>query len=45
MPHRVLLFAGDGIGPEIVGAAKRVLDAATRGGIDWVEMDFVRAGR
>jgi len=27
MSHKILLLAGDGIGPEIVGAAARVLDA------------------
>lgn len=42
--HRVLIFEGDGISPEIVGAARTVVDGAARasGGkwqIDWREMD------
>lgn len=40
--HRVLIFEGDGISPEIVGAARSVVDAASaaNGGwrIDWHEM-------
>ncbi len=36
MAHRVTLIKGDGIGPEVVGAARRVIDA-TGVGIDWEE--------
>ena len=39
--YRVLVFEGDGIGPEIVAAAVRVIDAATGGRIAWTKMDFV----
>ncbi len=35
----VAVLSGDGIGPEIVAAARRVLDAAI-GSIDWVEVDI-----
>ena len=34
--HRVTLIPGDGIGPEVSSAARRVLDTAVPG-IDWVE--------
>jgi isocitrate dehydrogenase (NAD+) len=34
--HRVTLIPGDGIGPEVVGAARRVLDA-TGVAVDWDE--------
>src|SRR3954453_1265708 len=35
--HTIVLIAGDGIGPEVIGAAKRVIQAA---GVDveWVEL-------
>jgi isocitrate dehydrogenase (NAD+) len=36
MVHRVTLIPGDGIGPEVAGAARTVLDAADVG-IEWVE--------
>ena len=38
MAHRVVLIAGDGIGPEVAEAARLVLDA-TGVDIDWVERD------
>eukprot|EP00466_Bigelowiella_natans_P001187 jgi/Bigna1/89065/estExt_fgenesh1_pg.C_430042 len=38
-PYRVLQFHGDGVGPEIVGAAERVLEA-TGVKFDWVRMDM-----
>mmetsp|Transcript_2447 Transcript_2447/g.3567 ORF Transcript_2447/g.3567 Transcript_2447/m.3567 type:complete len:373 (+) Transcript_2447:44-1162(+) len=38
-PYKVLQFHGDGVGPEIVGAAERVLEA-TGVKIDWVRMDM-----
>jgi isocitrate dehydrogenase (NAD+) len=37
--HRVILLPGDGIGPEVVGAARRVVDASGPE-IDWVPMDI-----
>ena len=37
--HRVVLMPGDGIGPEVVEAARRVVDAAEVP-IDWVEMQI-----
>src|ERR671915_194293 len=40
MPHAVTLIPGDGIGPEVVAAARRVLDA-TGVQIDW---DIQEAG-
>jgi isocitrate dehydrogenase (NAD+) len=40
MPHRVTLIPGDGIGPEIAEAARRVLEAT---GVDF-EWDVVDAG-
>jgi isocitrate dehydrogenase (NAD+) len=36
MSHRVVLIPGDGIGPEVADAARRVLEA-TGVGIEWVE--------
>ena len=42
MLHGCVLIPGDGIGPEVVGAARRIIDAALAGGdssIDWVEHD------
>jgi isocitrate dehydrogenase (NAD+) len=36
MKHRVAVIAGDGIGPEVVRAARRVVDA-TGVSIDWVD--------
>ena len=36
MPHSITLIPGDGIGPEVAAATKRVLDA-TRVSIDWDE--------
>ena len=36
MAHRVTLIPGDGIGPEVAAAARRVLDAADVA-IEWVE--------
>jgi isocitrate dehydrogenase (NAD+) len=38
MAHRVTLLAGDGIGPEVTGAARAVVDA-TGVAIEWVERD------
>jgi isocitrate dehydrogenase (NAD+) len=38
MGHRVALLAGDGIGPEVTGAARAVVDA-TGVAIEWVERD------
>jgi isocitrate dehydrogenase (NAD+) len=37
--HRITLIPGDGVGPEVIGAARRVLDAS---GVDieWVEGDL-----
>jgi isocitrate dehydrogenase (NAD+) len=35
--HRIVLIAGDGIGPEVAAATRLVLDAVDVG-IDWVEM-------
>ncbi len=37
--HRVVFLAGDGIGPEVAGAAREVLAAANME-IDWVDMDL-----
>jgi isocitrate dehydrogenase (NAD+) len=37
--HRVVLLPGDGIGPEVVEAARRVVDASGPE-IDWVPMDI-----
>ena len=37
--YRVLSFPGDGVGPEIVGASKRVIEA-TGVPIEWVDMDM-----
>lgn len=34
MPYQVTLIPGDGIGPEVSGAARQVLDA-TGVGIEW----------
>jgi isocitrate dehydrogenase (NAD+) len=39
--HTVVLIPGDGIGPEVIGAARRVLDAAgAAAGVafEWIEM-------
>src|SRR5437879_10784375 len=41
MAHRVTLLAGDGIGPEVTGAARAVVEAAGVA-IAWIERD---AGR
>eukprot|EP01062_Namystynia_karyoxenos_P058885 TRINITY_DN50336_c0_g1_i1.p1 TRINITY_DN50336_c0_g1~~TRINITY_DN50336_c0_g1_i1.p1 ORF type:complete len:409 (+),score=120.00 TRINITY_DN50336_c0_g1_i1:95-1228(+) len=38
-PHKVLLFNGDGVGPEIVGAAVRVLEA-TGVPFEWTRMEM-----
>ena len=38
MAHRVTLLAGDGIGPEVAGAARAVVDA-TGVAIEWAEHD------
>jgi isocitrate dehydrogenase (NAD+) len=38
MTHRVTLLSGDGIGPEVAGAARTVIDA-TGVAIEWVERD------
>jgi isocitrate dehydrogenase (NAD+) len=37
MPHRVCLLPGDGIGPEVTAAARRVIDA-TGVDIDWINL-------
>lgn len=40
MLHRVVLIAGDGIGPEVAEASRRVLDGALEGSgssIEWIE--------
>ena len=37
MTHRIVLIAGDGIGPEVAAATRLVLDAVDVG-IEWVEM-------
>ncbi len=37
MAHRVCVISGDGIGPEVVSAARRVIDAAGVA-IDWIEL-------
>ncbi|MHC5012763.1 MAG: isocitrate/isopropylmalate dehydrogenase family protein, partial [Planctomycetota bacterium] len=37
--HRVIFLPGDGIGPEVAGAARRVVDAAGVP-IEWVEMSM-----
>lgn len=34
--HSVVLLPGDGIGPEVVESARRVIDVALPGGIEWV---------
>ena len=42
MVHGCVLIPGDGIGPEVVGAARRIIDAALEGtgsSMDWVERD------
>ncbi|MGE5227544.1 MAG: isocitrate/isopropylmalate dehydrogenase family protein [Planctomycetaceae bacterium] len=39
MTHRVTLIPGDGIGPEVIEAARRVLDA-TGVGVDWDRQDM-----
>ncbi|MEV1119453.1 tartrate dehydrogenase [Actinosynnema sp. NPDC049800] len=41
--HRIAVIPGDGIGPEVIGAAREVLDAvsARHGvGLSWVEFDW-----
>ena len=38
MSHRVILIPGDGIGPEVTSAARRVIDA-TGAAIDWQEFE------
>lgn len=38
MSHTVCLLPGDGIGPEVTGAARRVIDAAGAE-IQWIELD------
>ena len=35
----VARIPGDGIGPEVMRAACRVLDAATVGGINWIDVE------
>jgi isocitrate dehydrogenase (NAD+) len=37
MPHTICLIPGDGIGPEVTDAARRVIDAALAG-IEWVPL-------
>ena len=37
MTHRIVLIAGDGIGPEVAAATRLVLDAVDVG-IEWIEM-------
>jgi isocitrate dehydrogenase (NAD+) len=40
--HGCVLIPGDGIGPEVVGAARRIIDAALEGtgsSMDWVQRD------
>lgn len=37
--HQVVFLAGDGIGPEVAGSARRVLDAAGMD-IEWIEKDL-----
>ena len=42
MEHGCVLVPGDGIGPEVVAAARRIIDAALEGGdssLRWVERD------
>ena len=42
MVHGCVLIPGDGIGPEVVGAARRIIDAALEGtgsSMDWVQRD------
>ena len=38
MSHSVILIPGDGIGPEVTSAARRVIDA-TGAAIDWQEFE------
>ncbi|MCC6910270.1 MAG: 3-isopropylmalate dehydrogenase [Phycisphaerales bacterium] len=38
MSHTVCLLPGDGIGPEVTGAARRVIDAAGAD-LQWIELD------
>jgi isocitrate dehydrogenase (NAD+) len=38
-PRRVVFLPGDGIGPEVAGAARRVVEAAGLH-VDWIEMDM-----
>ena len=35
--HTIVLIPGDGIGPEVTGAARRVIEAAGFG-VEWVEL-------
>ena len=44
MSHKVTLIPGDGSGPEVVAAAKRVVEA-TGVAIDWDEMEAGAARR
>ncbi len=39
MAHRVAVIAGDGVGPEVIAAAREAL-AATGVAIDWTELDW-----
>ena len=35
--HDIVLLAGDGIGPEVAAAARRVVDAAAGSAVRWIE--------
>ena len=39
-PIRLARIGGDGIGPEVVDAAVRVVDAVCGGGVEWVEAEM-----
>ena len=39
MSHRVAVLAGDGVGPEVVAEARKVVDALGLG-VDWVELPW-----
>lgn len=40
MAKRIALIPGDGIGPEVIGAARRVLEAAAPGALQFTELDW-----
>ena len=49
MPHRITLIPGDGVGPEVIEAARRVIEA-TGVGVEWDRQQigsgaFARTGK